>query len=73
MFRGRAFGFQLKVFFDGGDNHGDQLSKLLVVFSFCAVQLVEWLETVDVDVADHGVAALLQQAREALLDRHVAR
>lgn len=39
MFRGRAFGFQLKVFFDGGDNHGDQLSKLLVIFSNRAVQL----------------------------------
>lgn len=63
---------QLKVFFDGGDNHGDQLPKLLVFFSFCAVQLVVRLEVVDIHVADHRFAILLQQAAQALLDRHVA-
>ncbi len=36
------------------------------------VDVVEGLEAVDVDVADHRLALLLQQPRQALLDRHVA-
>jgi len=38
-----------------------------------AVEVVEGLEAVDVDVADRRRAPLLQQAGQALLDRHVAR
>ncbi|MNI26249.1 hypothetical protein D3C73_799400 [compost metagenome] len=38
-----------------------------------AVDVVEGFEAVDVDVTDHRFAFLLQQSREALLDRHVAR
>ncbi|MNZ80866.1 hypothetical protein D3C78_995160 [compost metagenome] len=38
-----------------------------------AIDIVEWLETVDVDVADHRLAALLQQPGQALLDGHIAR
>lgn len=37
-----------------------------------SVQFVEGFEAVDIDVADHRLAPLLQQAFEALLDRHVA-
>lgn len=37
-----------------------------------AVDVVEGFEAVDVDVADDRLAGLLQQAREALLDRYVA-
>ena len=37
-----------------------------------AVDIVKGFETVDVDVANHRLPLLLQQSRQALLDRHLS-
>ena len=44
-----------------------------LIASAIAVDVIERLETVDIQIANHRFALLLQQSRQALLDRHVAR